>query len=278
VAPIDRHDGIRIALVVFDLAGTTIEDDDAVNEALRVALRSAAVEAERDEVNRVMGLAKPEAVARILTARRGTAPDAEEVRAVHDAFVLAMLAHYRGEGGVRPFQGVEATFEALHAAGTRIAIDTGFPRAIAEAVLARTRWLERGAVDLLVASDDVPRGRPHPDMIHAAMRALGIEDARAVAKVGDTPSDLAEGRRAECGLTVGVTYGTHTRAELAACPHDVLVDTQDELRDALGCARGAPSRATCRSTPSGLAWRAGPRPSPTRRGAAAARGARGRAR
>jgi phosphonatase-like hydrolase len=237
VARIDVEMGTRIALVVFDLAGTTVEDDDAVNEALRIALRSAAVEADRDEVNRVMGLSKPEAIARILAARRGTAPGTEEVDAVHEAFVRAMLGHYAGDGAVRPVDGVGETFDALHRAGTRVAIDTGFPRVIAEAVLAQTRWLERGKVDALVASDDVARGRPYPDMIHEAMRRLGIEDVRAVAKVGDTPSDLAEGRRAECGLTVGVTYGTHTRAELEAFPHDALVGSQEELRDVLGVGR-----------------------------------------
>lgn len=224
----------RIALVVFDLAGTTIEDDDAVNEALRIALRSAAVEADRAEVNRVMGLAKPEAITRVLAARRGTAPKGGEVAAVHDVFVRTMLEHYGEPGGVRPIAGIEETFEAIHAAGLLVAVDTGFPRRIAEAVLRRTGWLDGGEVDVLVASDDVARGRPHPDMIHEAMRRLSVDDVRAVAKVGDTPSDLAEGRRAECGLTVGVTYGTHSRAELAAFPHDALVDSQEELRAVLG--------------------------------------------
>ncbi len=231
---IDEEVRTRIALVVFDLAGTTIEDDDAVNEALRIALRSAAVEAERAEVNRVMGLAKPEAIARVLEARRGTAPSADEVASVHDVFVRAMLDHYGAPGGVRPIAGIEETFEAIHAGGILVAIDTGFPRVIAEAVLARTGWLEGGEVDVLVASDDVARGRPHPDMIHEAMRRLGVDDVRAVAKVGDTPSDLAEGRRAECGLTIGVTYGSHARAELEAFAHDALVASQEALREALG--------------------------------------------
>jgi phosphonatase-like hydrolase len=220
-----------LRLVVFDLAGTTIEDDDAVNRAFRIALRSASIEADRDIVNAVMGLAKPEAIARILMKCRGEAPQLLVDR-VHARFVGAMVAHYRA-GGVRPIDGAAEVMDALHAARIRVALDTGFPRAIAEAVMDETGWLRDGRVDTIVASDDVARGRPWPDMIFEAMRRLDVDSPRAVAKVGDTPSDLAEGRRAECGLTIGVTYGTHDRAALAALPHDALIDSLPELLDVL---------------------------------------------
>jgi phosphonatase-like hydrolase len=220
-----------LRLVVFDLAGTTIEDDDAVNRALRIALRSASIEADRDIVNAVMGLAKPEAIARILMKCRGEAPQTLVDR-VHARFVGAMVAHYRA-GGVRPIDGAAEVMDALHAARIRVALDTGFPRAIADAVMDETGWLRDRRVDTVVASDEVARGRPWPDMIFEAMRRLDIDSPRAVAKVGDTPSDLAEGRRAECGLTIGVTYGTHDRAALAALPHDALIDSLPELLDVL---------------------------------------------
>ena len=51
-------------------------------------------------------------------------------------------------------------------------------------------------------------------MVHILMRQLGLSDSRRVAKVGDTPSDIAEGKAAGCGWVVAVTYGTHTREEL----------------------------------------------------------------
>ena len=36
-------------------------------------------------------------------------------------------------------------------------------------------------------------GRPHPAMVHAAMRAAGVDDPRECLKVGDTATDVAEG-------------------------------------------------------------------------------------
>ncbi len=57
------------------------------------------------------------------------------------------------------------------------------------------------------------------------MDRLGVADPRRVAKVGDTPADLLEGKNAGCGLIVGVTQGTHARKELEPYPHTCLIDT-----------------------------------------------------
>ena len=48
-----------IELVVFDMAGTTVADSDAVNASFRAALSGAGIEANPVAVNAVMGLAKP---------------------------------------------------------------------------------------------------------------------------------------------------------------------------------------------------------------------------
>ena len=61
------------------------------------------------------------------------------------------------------------------------------------------------------------------------MALTGVSDPQAVAKVGDTPSDLLEGRAAGCGLVIGVTNGTHTREELAPHPHTHLIGSLREL-------------------------------------------------
>jgi phosphoglycolate phosphatase-like HAD superfamily hydrolase len=81
-------------LVVFDMAGTTVKDDDAVLRALQATLASAGVVASRDEVNAVMGLTKPEAIRRLLSERAGYLAGAEVVALLHADFVARMRAHY----------------------------------------------------------------------------------------------------------------------------------------------------------------------------------------
>jgi phosphoglycolate phosphatase-like HAD superfamily hydrolase len=80
-----------------------------------------------------------------------------------------------------------------------------------------------------VTSDEVERGRPHPEMIRQLMKDVGVADPQRVAKVGDTSADLLEGKNAGCGLNIGVTQGSSTRQQLEQFPHDHLIGSVAEL-------------------------------------------------
>src|SRR5262249_13012847 len=107
-------------------------------------------------------------------------------------------------------------------------------RAIADTVLDRLGWSEGNLIHATITSDEVARGRPHPDMILALMQKLGISDAGAVAKLGDTPADLLSGAAARCGWNIGRTCGTHARSGLEPYPHTHLIDQLGELPVLLG--------------------------------------------
>jgi phosphonatase-like hydrolase len=221
---------MQVRLVVFDIAGTTVHDGDAVSSTLRAALAAAGIAVEPEAVKAVMGLPKPEAI------RRLTGPGVARQRldAVHEDFVARMRRCYESDPAVREAPGATATFAKLRAAGVKVALDTGFSRPIVDVLLRRLGWRQGEAIDASVTSDEVPRGRPHPDMIVHLMGKLGVSDARSVAKVGDTPSDLQEGTAAGCGWVVGVTSGTHPREQLAPVPHTHLVASLAELPAVLG--------------------------------------------
>jgi len=221
---------MRIQLVVFDMAGTTVRDDDAVNSCLREALAEVA-EVSREDVNRVMGLPKREAIRQLLATAHpgGSAPGPDLVEALHDGFQSRMLRYYSTSPLVEPMPYTLETFSRLKAGGLRLALDTGFGRPIVDAILTRLGWAGRGIVDATVASDEVARGRPHADLIQRAMALTGTSDPRTVAKVGDTPADLLEGIAAGCGLVVGVMNGTHTHEELVVHPHTHLIRDLREL-------------------------------------------------
>ena len=215
---------VRVELVVFDVAGTTVRDDDAVHDCLRQALAAAGVPVTRDEVNEVMGMAKPVALGKLLD-RHGGGPRATDaqISEVHTSFVHRMIAHYQHAAGVEPMPHAEETFRELRNAGVRVALDTGFSRVILDTILDRLGWTGSQVLDATVASDEVEHGRPHPDMIERAMQLTGVTRAEAVAKVGDTPSDLEEGTAAHCGLVIGVMNGSHTGEQLQRAPHTHLI-------------------------------------------------------
>jgi len=225
---------VAIRLVVFDMAGTTVHDDNGVNRCLRGSLEAAGLTVHPADVNAVMGLPKREALRRLIEPSSLARELLPRIEAIHDDFAARMRAFYASDPSVREVSSASTVFRWLHRAGIAVAVNTGFSRDIAQIIFDRLGWEHDGLIDASATSDEVERGRPHPDMIRFLIKRLSIADAEEVAKVGDTPADLEEGHRAGCDLVIGVTQGTHTREQLAAFPHTHLVESVAELPAILG--------------------------------------------
>jgi phosphonatase-like hydrolase len=195
-----------------------------VHDCLRQALAEAGVRVTRSDVNQVMGIAKPVAINKLLERHgRSRKWSTSHVHDIHATFLQLMIEHYQHSPNVQPMPNAEVTLSKLRAAGVRVALDTGFSRNILDTILLRLGWKDGQVLDATVASDEVERGRPYPDLIVKAMQLTGVTNSAAVAKVGDTPADLDEGAGARCGLVVGVTNGSHTLDELKRHPHTHLI-------------------------------------------------------
>lgn len=219
-----------IQLAVFDLAGTTVADNQDVQRVLQQTLLKQDVNITMGEAARVMGIPKPVALRQLLhkhLADKEAVTD-EMIEELHDLFVDDMVAFYRTDHLVREMPGASEVFRKLRDAGIKVFVDTGFDRQITDALLARLGWAASRLIDGSITSDEVEHGRPFPDMIYRAMELAGVEEAAAVAKIGDTASDLLEGTAAGCGLTIGVTTGAYQRSELATEPHTHIVDSLEE--------------------------------------------------
>jgi len=83
-------------------------------------------------------------------------------------------------------------------------------------------------LDIVVGSDEAPRGKPYPDQIEVALERLGAAQ-EDTAYVGDAPFDIAAAKAAGVHA-VGVTWGgIHTRERMEAEGPDAVVDTAEEL-------------------------------------------------
>lgn len=218
----------HIQLVVFDLAGTTIEDDGAVLRCLVETAQTHNLPHSSEELNALMGMNKRE-VFQLLAERASGRDGIESERVASEAlatFVDCMRGVY--DRTLRPMDGAEDTFVFLRERGIKLAIDTGFDNAIAGMIMERLDWPGR-LVDLLVCSSDVLRGRPAPYMIFRAMEQLNVLDVRRIIKIGDSPADLEEGCNAGCGEVIGVLSGAHTAATLGPLPHTRLLGSVADL-------------------------------------------------
>jgi phosphonatase-like hydrolase len=222
---------MAIELVVFDLAGTTVKDNQDVHRMLRHALSRHGVEISMDDANSVMGLPKPVAIRMLLEKRyEGSRPlTTDWIKEIHHEFVREMIRFYRTDPSVGEKPGVRNTFRKLKQAQLKIIVDTGFDRQITDPLLDRLGWKAEGLIDGSITSDEVVRGRPYPDLIFKAMEMANVTDARNVAKVGDTISDLQEGDAAGCGWIIGVTTGAFSRELLQQQRHTHLIENIEEV-------------------------------------------------
>lgn len=222
---------MSIKLVVFDIAGTTVRDKGSVAEAFMKAAGKFGVAVPHEEVNKVMGFRKKEAIRILLDKFYLERKEDVEVliEKIHDAFTRNMIDFYEQDAGLAPLPHAEATFAWLKERGIKIALNTGFTRPITDAILKRLQWDTNGVIDMVITSDEVPEGRPHPYMIAAIMKQLQVTDPSQVAKVGDTEVDIEEGRNAACGLVVSVTTGAYTRSELEQYKPDTIIDSLAEF-------------------------------------------------
>jgi phosphonatase-like hydrolase len=222
----------KIELAVFDMAGTTVLDKGNVNEAFRNAFARAGITVQPEDVDKVMGYRKIEAVQIIVNKYL---PDTSGEKAnvlihrIHDDFTNEMVSFYETNEELQPLPYAEECFEQLKSRGIKVALNTGFTRVITNAITKKLRWDKHPFIDVIVCSDEVPEGRPHPYMIQSIMQQLLIDDASKVAKTGDTEVDVNEGRNAGCGLVVAVTTGAYTKDELEAYKPDYIISSLQEF-------------------------------------------------
>ena len=216
-----------IRMVVFDMAGTTVDEDNVVYRTLQEAISAAGYPVSLPQVLAWgAGKEKLQAVRDILAEIAPAAADT--ATAIHADFRLRLAQAY-DQLAVRPCPGAETVFRSLRAQDIRVVLNTGYDRATAEGLLRKLDWIEGRDIDLLVTASDVAHNRPRPDMIHFAQARLGITDGATVAKAGDSIIDIEEGKAAGCGLTFGVTTGAHTAAQLATARPDAILETLAEI-------------------------------------------------
>jgi phosphonatase-like hydrolase len=200
------------SLVIFDMAGTTVEDDGQVPRAFKAALASQGITASDSDIEGVRGSSKREAIRRFVPDGPNRDGRANEMFGV---FTSRLAASY--ESSVRAMPGARELFERLRAHEIKVALNTGFDREITTLLVNALGW--NSAVDVVLCGDDVERGRPAPDLIRGAMRRTGVNDPSSVFNIGDTMLDLEAGSAAHVGWNVGVTSGAHTYAHLNSTRH-----------------------------------------------------------
>jgi len=200
-----------IPAVFLDWAGTVVDHGSvAPVKALEDIFAKFGVFVSRPLVRKYMGLAKkdhirklleePEIIAQWLSAHTA-APTENDVDQLYQKFEPQMMELLAGYAEV--ISGAAETAEALRARGIKIAGTTGYTRPMLDQL--QTLAAQQGyRTDASLSPEDVGAGRPYPWMCFRLAINLRIYPLSACVKIGDTESDILEGRNA--GMwTIGLT-------------------------------------------------------------------------
>lgn len=232
--------------IIFDWAGTVVDHGSRAPVAtLQEVFEGAGLPITLHEARLAMGIAKRAHIASILALPRvssewrrlhGATPVEADVDQLYAAFIprqLACLEHYSDV-----IAGVPATTEHLRSRGLKIGSTTGYTRPMLEFLLALAK-AQGFSPDCAVCPGDVPGGgRPAPWMCYLNAIRLQAGPMWTMVKIGDTPSDIAEGRNAgmwtiaitRTGNEVGLT-ASEWEALTAPGKADALAQAAIRLRE-----------------------------------------------
>jgi phosphoglycolate phosphatase len=208
-------------LVVFDVDGTLVDSRAILKQASDAAFHALGLPPPPyDALRQIVGLNLAEGLARLAPEQP---PDVLDELIAHYKSSFGDL--HRQPGFTEPlYPGAAELLDRLKGEGWRIAMATGKSRRGVDMIVAMHAWAD--LFDSTHCADDGP-GKPHPAMLLGAMRALKA-DASDTVMIGDTAHDIRMAR-AIAVRAVGVTWGFHTREEIAAAGADAIFDTFEDL-------------------------------------------------
>ena len=220
-------------LIIFDLAGTTLQIGDLIPEAFHETFQDHGILLEGNEILGIRGLSKLKAIEILLMKHLGSSSK-KKTDILHQHFMKLLEEKIKQEE-IPVVPGSEETFQWLKEKKILIALNTGFERKFTMMVLERVGWSH--IADTVVCGDEVLEGRPAPDLIFESMKRLDCRDLSKVTAVGDTQADLKATDKAKVGFAVGVLSGDHRREQLEVCPHDFIIPSVKDLPEILSISK-----------------------------------------
>lgn len=230
----------KIEAVIFDWAGTTVDYGCfAPLEVFLELFKGEGVEISIEEARKPMGVLKIEHIRILLNEPRikaewikikGSEPTDDDVNMMYAKYVPALLKILKKYSEPKP--DVVDTVKKLREMGLKIGSTTGYTDEMMEVVVPEAKKLGYSP-DCHFTPDGLPAGRPLPWMIYENAKKLNVYPMSHIVKVGDTISDIKEGKNASC-WSVGVIEGSNELAlkleEKEAMPSEELKKRYDEVR------------------------------------------------
>lgn len=206
---------MKTEAVIFDWAGTTVDYGCFAPVAAFIkAFEEFGITPEVEEVRAPMGMLKWNHIKEMFSMERisneweriyGRKWNDGDVDAVYEKSEKAIMESVVNYSEPKPYV-IEVT-EKLRQKGIKIGSTTGYTDEMMSIVVPKAESLGYSP-DCWFSPNSVNNiGRPYPYMIFENLKKLGISSVKGVIKVGDTESDIKEGKNAGV-VSVGVIEGS----------------------------------------------------------------------
>lgn len=219
-----------IKLIVCDMAGTTINEGGIVYKTLYETINGYDIYIKKDDIKKWYGVNKTEVLQYFIRSDK-------EYKHNEDAILPQMLNSFKNNLKKNYFdddnisiihKDMPDLFNHLRSNGVKIVLNSGFSKDI-QSELVKTLNMD-DFIDGYISSEDVPYGRPEPFMIYEAMKQFNVTNTHDVIKIGDSVSDILEGKNAKCYKSIGVLSGAETKENLLLNGADAIMNSVMDLK------------------------------------------------
>lgn len=229
----------KIKMIVFDMAGTTVNEHGLVYKTLYDTLKYFNLDVRKSEIEDWHGRNKYEVLQYYLDkdlesswvknnyqlglSNASALSFVENVVGnkklyIYDKFDEMLLENYSYGNGVSLMDPeMPDKFNRLREKGIKIALNTGYGINVQRLLIDELKMYR--FIDDYISSEEVVVGRPEPHMINELMDRQNIMNPLSVIKVGDTNNDIMEGMSVGCIASIGVLSGAENKIQLKYADH-----------------------------------------------------------
>lgn len=206
----------NIKMIVFDMAGTTVNEQGIVYKTLYDTIKSFGLNINKGDIDKWHGANKYEVLQYYLEKDNNITEDLQikMKNDLYQKFNNNLKDRYFSSSNIKLIDNnMPELFNNLRKKDIKITLNTGYSQEIQESIISKLHM--KDFIDDYISSDLVSKGRPEPFMIQKLMEKNRILSPNNIIKIGDTPNDILEGKNANCLYSIGVLSGADCEKKLS---------------------------------------------------------------